>query len=221
MRRNHSLRWLAAGLAVIAGTALADVSGVQERRPSTSRERVLELGRYSPACEQFRSLPADSRSELLPWEQKLSTAACQQALVFMPVSDPEGLRPMVAGIEHALAPSIAIYRDALANGPPQIKILAAYGLGMTYINIAVRARSSIRSAGASYGGVGYGGAGYFDELKRMHDALEPLLTADLKSALDAFDEVAVLADKYPDAARANAVVANAIANARAEAEMLR
>lgn len=221
MRRNQPLRWLAAGLVVVAGTALADVGDGQARRWTASREPAVELGQFSAACEPFRSVPKDSRSELLRWDQKLSMAACRQALVYMPVSDPEGLRPMVAAIEHALAPSIAIYRDAMANGPAEIKIVAAYGLGMTYVNIAVRARGAIRAAGASYGGVGYGGAAYFHELKRMHDALEPLLAQDLRSAIAAFDEVAMLADDYPEAAKANDVVVHAIANARAESELLR
>lgn len=210
MKRYKPLLWFAGAVAVVAGAALADVD----------HDVAVDVGRFSPACAQFRALPADSRSEILPWQHKLSMAACQQAVLVMPVGTAEGVRTMVTDLERAYAPSIAVYRDAKLKGPPQIKLLAAYGLGMSYVDIAVRARSAIRVAAPAYGGVGYGGAAYFQELRRMHELLEPLIAGDLASARAAFQEVGQLASENPAVARSNDVVRNAILNARAGVELI-
>ncbi len=217
MTRIH---WIATGLAILAGTALAEVKTVRAPHGTRGRDIVLDVGIVPPECRQFRTIPADSRSELVPWAQKLSLAACRQTVVIAPVTDPEGLRPMVAALEHAAEPSIELYRDAMGRGPSPVRMLGAYGLGMTYLNIAVRARGAIRVPTTAYGGATYGAA-YFEHLQQMQRTLDPLLANDLAQALAAFDEAGFLAEDYPLAARSNDVVKNAVASAHAEADLLR
>lgn len=221
MKRAHS-PWIAVLLAIIAGTSVADVSHVRESAP------VRHLGTIDASgvpfeCRLFATIPADSTSELLPWAQSLSMAACRQSITVPPVSDPEQFRPMVARLEQAMAPSIAMYRDAMARGPMQIKILAAYGLGMTNVNIIVRARSAVRVAGAdpSFGGATYGGTTYVERSRRLHQLLEALLVKERDAALAAFHEVARLAHEDPRAAHANPVMPLVITDAQTQAALLR
>lgn len=217
MKRAWS-SWIAVPLAVLAGTSVADVG--TGRSPPVGPEPT-SVSSMPIECRQFLQIPADSTSELLPWAQRVSVAACRQSVALAPVTDPEQFRPMVARLEQAMAPSIAIYRDAIDHGPAQIKILAAYGLGMTNVNIIVRARSAVRvAADGGFGGAAYGGS-YLDRSQRMHRALEALLTRERDAALAAFHEVARLAAADPAAARANQVTRFAVENAQTQAALLR
>lgn len=47
-------------------------------------------------CRLFATIPLDSTSELLPWAQSRSMAACRQSIALAPISDPEQFRPMIA-----------------------------------------------------------------------------------------------------------------------------
>lgn len=185
--------WIAAGLAVLAGTALG------EPQPPD-------------ACRAFASVPADSTSTSLRWAQQLSRAACRDKIPLLQVSDAEAFPSLVASLENHAAPSIELYRDAGTRGSAAMRIVATYHLGLTYLDIAVRARSAIR-VDASYGGASYGNTAYYDELHRLHAALEPLLANDLRAARAAFDEVGFLAEDYPIPAHANDVVVKAVDNA--------
>src|SRR5678816_3433320 len=165
MKRAQQSRWVVLVLAILAGTSIADVTRtIHESTPIPNREAPIDLPGMPPECRQFLAIPSDSTSELLPWAQRLSVAACRQSIALAPVSSPERFRAMVAKLEEAMEPSLAIYRDARARGPAQIKILAAYGIGMTNLNIIVRARSAIRviDDGAIFGGATYGGSTYVD-----------------------------------------------------------
>jgi hypothetical protein len=226
MKRVQPSRWIIAVLVTIAGTSVADVNdAVHETTPAPGREVPIDTTGVPPECRQFLAIPVDSTSELLPWSQRLSVAACRQSIALAPVSDPERFRAMVANLEHAMAPSLAIYRDAMAHGPTQIRILGAYGLGMTNLNIIVRARSTVRVADshgtAAYGGATYGAMTYIDPYLALHRALDPLLAGERENALAAFREVARLASEDPAAARANQVMLVVIANARIQAILLR
>jgi len=219
MKRLKQSHWIVAVLAVVAGTSGADVrkSVVEPVRSPGERDSV------SPACKAFLELPAGSTSELLPWDQRLSLAGCRPLVAPMAVSDPDQFPAMVAGLEGSVAPQIAIYRDAIAHGPNQIKLVAGYGLGMTYVNVMVRARRSVKVAddGGKYGGTTYGSLRYLDRLGSLHRTLEPMLAADRDAALAAFDNVAHLADQDPVAVSANDVVRGAVAGSRTQAELLR
>ena len=90
----------------------------------------------------------------------------------------------------------------MAHGPAQIRMLAAYGLGMTAINLMVRARSAIPASTDRHGNLD------------THNPLEPLLTGHARAADTAFAEVDRLATEYPQDAAANVVVRNAVESAR-------
>lgn len=221
MKRAYS-PWIAALLAILAGTSVADVNhGARESMP-VRRPEVVDLAGLPPECRLFLAIPADSTSELLPWAQRLSVAACRQSIELAPVSDPEQFRPMVTRLERAMEPSMVSYRDAMARGPAQIKILAAYGLGMTNLNIIVRARTAVRvPGGGAFGGAAYGGRAYLDRSQRLHQSLEALLVKERDAALTAFHEVARLAHADPASARANQVMPVAITDAQRQAALLR
>ncbi|HEX8106512.1 MAG TPA: hypothetical protein VF516_02240 [Kofleriaceae bacterium] len=194
------------------------------REPTAVRPPgVIDMASVPFECQLFATLPRDSTSELLPWAQSLSMAACRQSITLAPVSDPEQFRPMIARLEQAMAPSIAMYRDALARGPMQIKILAAYGLGMVNVNIIVWARSAVHIPGGdpSFGGASYGGTSYVARSQRLHQLLEALLVKERDAALSAFHDVARLAHEDPRAAQANQVMAFVVMNAQMQAALLR
>lgn len=220
MKRAHS-SWIVVLLAIIAGTSVADVNRVRESIPARPPGAIGVAG--APLeCGLFARIPVDSTSELLPWAQLLSMAACRQSIALAPVSDPEQFRSMITRLEQAMAPSIAMYRDAMAHGPMQIKILAAYGLGMTNVNIIVRARSAVRIVrDTSFGGATYGGVTYVERSWRLHQALEVLLVRERDAALAAFHEVARLAHEDPRAAQANQVMPLVITHAQTQAALLR
>lgn len=142
------------------------------------------------------------------WDQRLSLATCLRATTptTRPIEsgDVRSLPFLVTHLEQSFAAPIAIYRDAMAFGPPEIKILGAYGLAATYLEIAIRARSALAPDDA-----------------RGRFAFEPLLEPTLRCAKAAYDEVGFLAEDYPKAAKANAVVDFAIRNARIQGGLLR
>lgn len=187
---------LAATLAIGSrGTASVGTRSTHERQPS-----------IDTACERYLVEPRDAISIAFRWDQRLSFAMCRESVVVAPIErgDVRALPGMVVQLEDAFAPSIEIFRDVMSLGPPEFKILGAYGLGTTYMAIAVRARAVIEP----------------DDERSRH-ALEPLLAPDLRAAFAAFDEVGYLAADYPNAAGANSIVKLAIANARAMRDQMR
>lgn len=214
MKTLRLMKGVAALVAIVAGTSLS-VARVGERQPA--REGI-DASNVPVACQQFLKVPVDAKSELLPWQQRLSLAACRQDVVVPPVTTPQQVGTLVATLERAAAPSIDMYRDAIANGPSEIRILGAYGMGMTYQNIMVRARRAI--ADNSIGGATYGTTA-FQRTEALRLALEPLLRPDREGALAAYDEVARLAGEYPTAAKADRVVIWAVEDAANQAHLLR
>lgn len=216
MKPTQRSPWILALLATFAGTSGADV------QPGAGASRLgppLEAGLVPATCQKFLDVPADARTDDIAWQQRVSLAACRQSISLAPVADAPGLLAALDHLDRAMAPSIAIYRDAMARAPDPIRIQAAYGLGLTYIDTMVRARDLIRSR-AAYGGATYGGA-WLDRPALLRAMLEPLLVAKREAALAAFDEVARIAEIDPAAARANPAVVYAIADARAKTWLLR
>ena len=204
MRHPNTFPWIATVFAVAAGTALADgqqVAYTNEPAP------LAETTNVPAGCERWLALPAE-RSETLPWEQRLSFAACRQQFSVSATSDPAEFNNVIASIDRAMAPSTEMYRDAMERGAtPQVQILGAYGLGMANVDTMVRARSAIRvldGAAGAYGGATYGAT--LDRYQIMSRALEPQLAKYRDAAVMAFNEVVRLADKYPDWAKANRVM---------------
>lgn len=210
--------WIIVLIAIVAGTSLADVNRVI--RESVPKPRNAVDIAVPVECEQFLAIPADSTSELLPWARRLSIAACRQSISLTPVSDVEQFPALVASLNQAMASSIEIYRDAMARGPNEIKILAAFGLGMTNVNIIVRARSAVRVPDGAFGGAAYGSA-YIELSQKLHRALEQQLVKNRDAAVAAFHEVARLAELDPAAARANQVMPMVIDIAQNQAALLR
>jgi hypothetical protein len=160
-----------------------------------------------PACRAFLREPRDAISVIFRWDQRLSFASCLRATTTVAPIEPgdlQALPRLIAHLEDSFARSIAIYRDAMSFGPPEIRIQAAYGLATTYLDIAIRARLALTPDDA-----------------RGRFALEPLLEPTFRSAIAAYDEVGFLADDFPKAARANAVTAYAVTHARFQARLLR
>jgi hypothetical protein len=81
-------------------------------------------------------------------------------------------------------------------------MLAAFGLGMTAVNLMVRARSAIPPSRD------------LDQNHAVHNALEPLLAGQARAAESAFAEVDRLAMQLPADATANPVMRNIVASAR-------
>lgn len=208
----NKVGWMGALVAIVAGSSQGATV-----KPGNQVELPMDPGTLPDDCRQFLTLASDARSDLLPWYQRLSIAACRQRLDVSPVTTPQQLGPMVQAIENSMAPSIAIYSDAAARGTRQVPILAEYWLGMTYLNIAVRARRAV-DAGRSVGGATYGG--WSDGAMGMHRALEPLIARDLQNALAAFREVDRRANADPQSACADQVITRDVAEARAFLGML-
>ena len=185
----------AAALASSPSQGVASVDrATRERRPSEA------------ACQPYVGEPRDAISVAFRWDQQFSLAACRAAvgIALIERGDVDAIPRLVAYLEGAFAPSIAVYRDAMSFGPPELKILGAYHLGTTYVAILVRARTAVAP-----------------DDERSRQVLERLLAADLRAAIAAFDEVGFLADDYPNAAGAGSVVKIAIRNARTLRDQLR
>lgn len=199
--------WLGVVVAIVAGSSQGATV-----KPGKQVELPMDAGTLPDDCRQFLALQPDSTSQLLPWYQRLSIAACRQRIEMSPVTTPQQLGPMVQALENAAGPSLAIYSDAAARGPQQVPMLAQYWMGMTYLNIAVRARRAV-DAGSSVGGATYGG--WSDGAMGLHRALEPLIARDLQNALTAFREVDRLANANPQLACADQVITRDVTEARA------
>ena len=219
MKRAQSSACIAIALATIAGTSLADVRYVvHDPKPPAGRELAIDTHNLPPECRLFLTLPADTTSEILPWAGRLSIAACRQSIALAPVDNPERFPAMIETLQRAAEPSLATFRVARANGPARIQILAAYGLGMTHLNIIVRARSAVRIGDART--ASSGGAAYRDRAQVVRRGLEALLRRERDAAIEAFRDAARLADQHPEAARANLVMTTALAEARQQSALL-
>ena len=219
MKRTQAMPVVAALLAVLAGASAANVTSSTPPSSMRTLDMPIDVSAIPSECTEFLAIPHDTSSPLYAWQQRLSVAACRQSVAISPVTEVQQLGAMVATIERAMAPSQVIYRDAAARGPNQIRILANYGLGMTYTETIVRARRALAPSD-QFGGATYGHI-TLDRASKLRLALEPLLAADRDGALSAYDEVARLAADDPAAASANVVTERAVADARAQAAMLR
>lgn len=217
MRKMQNSTWMVALLAVVAGTSQAEVRRTAAIDKPGQVELPIDASSLPPECRQFLSLLPGSTLSTMPYYQQLSIAACRQTFEIAPVTTPQQIGPMVLSVQNAMAPSIAIYRDVAARGTHEVKLLAEYGLGMTYLNTVVRARRAI-DAGASMGGATYGG--FADGIVGMHRAAEPLLKNDLDQAVAAFHAVDLHAAGDPHAATSDEVMVKAIASARYYHNML-
>jgi len=200
---------LVAGLtvAIAAGSSRADVVASAETKHATIPEpNQGDIRAVPAACGPFLTTPAGSTSELLAWDQRLSLAACLENTTDPPppAREPEQLRALLGYLDDSVKQSRAIYRDAMAHGPTQIQVLAAFKLGMTSVNIMVRARNAIPASSD------------LDKHLALHRALEPLLASYAREATSAFTEADRLATRAPADAAASAVMKAIVASARSQ-----
>ncbi len=128
------------------------------------------------------------------WEQRLSLAGClRTSAAHFRVTDPEQLRGYVAYLESTVTRPVEIYRDAIARGPWEVRLVAAYQLGQTYVDLMVRAR--IAAPGM------------------QHD-LEPLLLPLRREAVAAFTTAWAAGNELPSGIACDDLVRNVIAGTR-------
>lgn len=226
MKRAQSAPLVVALLAIVAGTSLAGPKpkAKETRMPAAIVDTTrIDTASLPLQCRAYQHI-GETNNALYPWMQRMSLAACRQEITLTAVRRVDEMVVMISTLRAAMAPSIAIYKDAMARGPNEVKILAAYGLGRTYVDMIVRARTAIHGVDQSmlaYGGNGYGGTAFLNRSLALHYALEPMLKAEHDGALEAFRQVAQLAEDDPAAARANAIMPIAITTARVESMILR
>lgn len=170
MKSTHNLL-----LSLLAGAAAA--SSAAEARPD---------------CRAFEAT-VTGEPDLARWDRMLSLAGCLRAAEPRPaVTDPEQVRGVVTGLRSSLQRPIGIYREALRRGPWEIRMLAAYQLGQTYVDLSVRAREAVGSPS-------------------LRGELEPLLVPYQVAAIDAFAQVQTIALEVPAGTAADAVVRGVVA----------
>lgn len=145
-------------------------------------------------CRRYEGSVGTS-SELARWSRKLSLAGClRSAPAVTAVSDAEQLRVTIAGLRLAAERSIGLYRDALHHAPWELRLLAAFSLGETYSEIAVRARMTIAGQPAP-----------------VREELEKRLLPYKLAAIDAYAQAETLASEIPPGTPADELVRNIVA----------
>ena len=120
---------------LFGGVAVADSA-----EPSTNRENRSQ---GIPArCQIYTQIPADARESGMAWNQLLSFAACVEDTSAV-VGTSDDIEQLVENMAHALAPSLALYLQAIQKEPAPVQIRAAYHVGMAYLGLVTRARASI------------------------------------------------------------------------------
>src|SRR5512139_2371282 len=184
-KRRHTMK--PSKRSTFATLALATLAGISAADAPKTRAVTLPIdSSIIPArCAPFKEVPADAKTEQVAWNQRLSLAACMQPVeVYIATGTLRGLGTLVANISRAMGPSMTIYQDAIGRGPDQVRLLATYGLGMTYVETMVRARRAI-DLQSSIGGSTYG----LDRAQFLHNSLEVLLVQPRVAATRAFREV--------------------------------
>ena len=125
------------------------------------------------------------------WDQHLAYAGCLRTAPPARLSDPEQLRPFVARLESDVERSIGIYRDAIARAPWEMRLLAAFQLGQTYVDLVVRARNAVG--------------------EKERPALEPLLVPYEKDAVVAFTQAWAIGSELPSGKPCDDLVRNLLA----------
>jgi hypothetical protein len=182
------------------------------RASAASGAEPIDVTQIPPGCEAYA---AGTASDLVQaWNQLLSFAGCVQDATIAQITDREQLRPVVARLYQALAPSITLYLEAIEHGPPAIRLRAGYAAGMANIALVTRLRSSLVAPADPSDGAAVA------RYRALHDELEPLLLRARRTAWVAFAVVDRVAAQDPSAAR-DPVTRNAVAAARAMLEQMK
>ena len=143
-----------------------------------------------------RAAPVESKAW---WGMIMTDAANEPAPELARVTDRAQLPEVVAKLEQSEARAFAIYRAALARGPQDVRLVAAYHLGAAHLSIAVRARASIAS-------VDFTDPEALNHYRSLHRALEPLIAHHVRDAVAAFQTANAIAEDIPSGTPADPVV---------------
>lgn len=138
----------------------------------------LAVGDLPEACRPFAATPADVRDDTFGWNQLLSLASCLQDTTLTYATTEDEVELMVDRYHEALYAPMLIYVGVLENAPGPVQLHAAYHVGTTYLNMAVRARRSVTSPA-------------------LRAKLEPLLQPSLQLAAVTFGVIDRVADEDP------------------------
>jgi len=197
-------------LLVISGL-FAGVAGADRGASSTGDERWAET--LPERCKIFTQVPADARDAGIAWNQLLSFAACLQDTQVSRVTTADEASELVESMAQSLAPTLALYVDAIERGPGPVQLRAAYHVGMAYVAMVTRARNAIvappdlknERAAAQY--------------RALHAHLEMLL-APVRQATRLTFAVIVEAAKQDSSVAPDEISQNMVAHARAMLALL-
>lgn len=176
----------------------------------TASAGPLQSGDDIPvACRMYSGIPADAHGSPLEWNNLLSLASCMQDASVTTVTDPAQLAPYVEAMADALAPEMMIYLGALEFGPGTVQLRASYHVGMAYIALITRARSSLVAPADL--GTNVEAANHY---RRLHADLEPMLVRAKRTAWVAFAVIEHAVAEDPTLAP-DAVTRHMVATARA------
>jgi hypothetical protein len=202
---SHSARMLlalAAGL-LSARNAAADKAGGERERAVAARAsisqprarggdgdhdwRALVPARCAPFTAGFGEPGSREPGSEHAWRELLSLATCLQDASVERVSEPAELLPMVEAMSRRLALPMKIYLAALERGDAPVQLRATFQIGMAYVALATRARSSIAAPGP--------GADAERRHRELHARLEPLLVPARRAAWIAFNAIGEAAEE--------------------------
>jgi hypothetical protein len=180
----------AADAAADEGAARASAS-----EPSGSKAWIDVIPvRCVPFASVSLELVGDRPASDHAWTQLLSLAACAQdgSLADPAVTEPGELAGMVEEMSQRLALPMLVYLDALENGDAPIQLRAAFQIGMAYVGLSTRARSSI-AAPADLAASAAAASRYHE----LHARLEPLLATARRAAWISFRAIDEAAAQDP------------------------
>jgi hypothetical protein len=140
-------------------------------------------------------VPTEQDADVVVWNKALSFAGCVQDATVFEISDADELRPMLVEMTRVLAPTLALYLSIIQYGPEPVQVRAAYQIGMMYIGLVTRARSSIVLAD-DWATDSKAARDY----RELHDSLEPLLQPSIHTARLVFGMIDRVATENPSIA---------------------
>jgi hypothetical protein len=171
---------------MIGGVAVADSAELSTRPENGSQG-------FPARCQIYTQIPADARESGMAWNQLLSFAACvEDTRTVVGTSDDIG--KLVEDMAHALAPSLALYLQAIEKGPAPVQIRAAYHVGMAYLGLVTRARAAIKAPHDLTDEAAMA------EFRDKHAKLEKLLAPALKACRMTFVVIVAAAKQDPSVA---------------------
>jgi len=132
--------------ALVLGAAAAAASVAGPVAPAAAEGGRPEQGvvHVIPAeCRHHMALPAGPRDEQIEWEHGLSFAACLQDVPLRRIDDPLQLEPLVEALTARLELPMLLYLQAMAEGPREIQLRAAFHVGLANIALVTRARAAV------------------------------------------------------------------------------